>query len=103
MLPGLRDATLRLRSRQADGRKAKRRQAAAVHRRIRHAGLPIESGQIPPGATWSAGLCQTVIPDHATSRALGFFLAIVRSFNAACRGRRVPCSQLRTAFGLTFR
>src|SRR5438477_13019491 len=40
---------------------------------------------------------------HATSRALGFFLAIVKSFSAACRGRRVPCSQLRTAFGLTFK
>ncbi len=43
------------------------------------------------------------IPAHATRRALGFFLAIVRSFRAAWRGRRVPCSQLRTALGLTFR
>src|SRR6266581_748246 len=40
---------------------------------------------------------------HATNNAFGFFLAIARSFSAACRGRRVPCSQLRTAFGLTLR
>jgi hypothetical protein len=39
---------------------------------------------------------------QATSRALGFYLAMARSFRAAWRGRRVPCSQLRTAFGLTF-
>jgi len=41
--------------------------------------------------------------NHATSRALGFFLAMARSLSAACRGRRVPCSQLRTALALTFR
>jgi hypothetical protein len=40
---------------------------------------------------------------QATSRALGFFFAIIKSLSAACRGRRVPCSQLRTALGLTFR
>jgi hypothetical protein len=40
---------------------------------------------------------------QATSRALGFFLAMARSLSAACRGRRVPCSQLRTALGLTFK
>lgn len=41
--------------------------------------------------------------NQATSRALGFFLAINKSFRAAWRGRRVPCSQLRTALGLTFK
>ena len=40
---------------------------------------------------------------QATSKALGFFRAMARSLRAACRGRRVPCSQLRTALGLTFR
>jgi|GEM_PF-2758361 len=40
--------------------------------------------------------------NQETSRALGFFLAMARSFRATWRGRRVPCSQLRTALGLTF-
>jgi hypothetical protein len=46
---------------------------------------------------------EIVVSGQAMSRALGFFLAITRSLSAACRGRRVPCSQLRTALGLTFR
>lgn len=38
---------------------------------------------------------------QATSKAWGFFLAIIKSLRAACGGRRVSCSQLRTEFGLT--
>ena len=44
-----------------------------------------------------------VVSGQAISRALGFFLAITGSLRAACRGRRVPCSQLRTAWVLMFR
>jgi hypothetical protein len=40
--------------------------------------------------------------DQATSRALGFFLAMARSFRAAWRGC-VPSSELRTVLGLTFK
>src|SRR2546429_1777104 len=36
-------------------------------------------------------------------RAAGFFLAIARSRSAVLCGRREPCSQLCTAFGLTQR
>jgi len=45
--------------------------------------------------------CQTGI--YARRSAWGFILAIARSLRSAPCGFRVPCSQLRTVFGLTFR
>jgi hypothetical protein len=45
-----------------------------------------------------------LIPPHQFyRRAAGFFLAIARSRSAVFCGRREPCSQLCTAFGLTQR
>ncbi len=53
----------------------------------------------------AARSCLTPLVDpsgmrYALSGAWGF---VASSLRAACCGRRVPCSQLRTALGLTFR
>jgi len=40
--------------------------------------------------------------EDSSSNACGFLSAIIKSFRAAWRGRRTPCSQLWTVFVLTF-
>src|SRR6266481_561717 len=47
--------------------------------------------------------CRGIEVYQLCRRAVGFFLAIVRSRSAVLCGRREPCSQLCTAFGLTQR